>query len=339
MSMKAKLSLVALMLVMMVLGTTAAQAYLLDEYFGVNPTLVHTTFDYTSNMGNTGTYSGYRFDPNSLAPTQRTGTVDYTINDWFGYWNSATGEYATHSGGYPTGAEPYDTEAYYFDDDNENLYFAIIQGFPSPESGIFADPLGRVVVQGDFALDLPGSGSQTDSWGFGYEYGVDLVDEIRPGTGADVSEFASDTLGSTVYNTTTGWYLGTPNGAANPVSGDRSNSFTNFDPSYNGGAGMTALGAATVDWYQLDLPYQENNWNSYVIEITIPRALLPSLAIGDTLQYHWLAGCRNDGSTAVAYLTGEGDIDTPEPGTLAMVLLGAGPLGVWVRRRKKQSAA
>ena len=215
----------------------------------------------------------------------------------------------------------------------------MIQGFPSPTAGIFTDPAGHQIVQGDFALDLPGGSSQTDSWGFGYEYGVDLVDENRPAAGQNVSSFASNTLGSTVYATTGGWYLGTPSGAANPIIGDRSNSFTNFDPSYNGGAGMTALGSATVDWYQLNLPQQENGWNTYVIEITIPRALLPQLNQGDQLQYHWLAGCRNDGSSTYAYMTGDSDIDTPEPGTLALVLLGAGPLGVWVRRRRKHEAA
>jgi hypothetical protein len=333
---KAKL-LVLMTVAVWLLASSLAHAYLLDQYFGVNPTLSTVTFNYTTNLENEGTYTAYRFDGASLAPTLHAGTTDVTVNDWFGYWGPFPGEYATYSGDYPAGEEPYDTEAYYFDDDGTNLYFAAIVGFPSPATGIFQDPRdGRQIIQGDFAIDLPGgSGSQTDSWGFSYEYGVDLVDEIRPDTG-NVDQLASNSLGSTVYNTTSGWYMGTPDGGANPTFADPSNAFTNFDPSYGGGAGMSAVGSATTNWYQLALPNQENNWNTYVLEITIPRAILPTLNARDTLQYHWLAGCRNDGSAATAYLTGSGDIDTPEPGTLALVLIGVGPLGMWVRRRKQK---
>lgn len=317
----------------------SAHAYLLDEYFGVNPTLTYVN---NWNYGS-GTYSAYRFNLSSLAPTLHTGTADYQIDDWFGYWDGTIGNYVSYpgTGTYPSGEEPYDTEAYYFDDDGTNLYFAVVCGFPSPTTGLYTetrtDP-DIPVTQGDFAIDLPGSGSQTDNWGFGYEYGVDLVDENRP-TSGNVTSFASDTLGSTLYHTTTGWYIGTPSGAVNPVTGNPSGSFSNFDPSYNGGTGMSALGSVTTNWYQLSLPNQENNWDTYVIEITIPRALLPTLRPGDTLQYHWLMGCRNDGNDAVAYMTGSGDIDTPEPGTVALMLLGVGPLGLWVRRRKQKQTA
>lgn len=331
--MKTKLSLLAIILVASALASGVAHAYLLDTYFGVNPSLT-----YVSNWDTgSGIYSGYQFTSGSLNPTLHTTTTDVQVNDWFGRWDGEVGNYTSYpgTGTYPSGEEPYDTEAYYFDDDGTNLYFAVVMGFPSPATGLFNDDrLNINVVQGDFAIDLPGGSGQTDSWGFGYDYGVDLVDENRPASG-NVNSLASNTLGNGVYRTTDGWYLGTPANAVNPITGNLSNSFTNFDPSYNGGSGVTSVGAATTNWYQLSLPNQENNWNTYVIEITIPRAILPGLHRGDALQYHWLMGCRNDGNDAVAYMTGGGDIDTPEPGTLALMLTAAGPLGLWIRRRRK----
>jgi len=331
--MKTKLSLLVIILVTSTLASGVAHAYLLDQYFGVNPTL---TYINAWNSG-AGIYSGYQFTAGSLNPTLHTATTDVQVNDWFGRWDGTVGDYTSYpgTGTYPSGEEPYDTEAYYFDDDGTNLYFAVVMGFPSPASGLFNDDrLNINVVQGDFAIDLPGGSGQTDSWGFGYDYGVDLVDENRPASG-NVNSLASNTLGNGVYRTTDGWYLGTPANAVNPTTANPSNSFTNFDPSYNGGAGVTSLGSATTNWYQLSLPHQENNWNTYVVEITIPRAILPNLRRGDALQYHWLMGCRNDGDNAAAYMTGSGDIDTPEPGTLALMLTAAGPLGLWIRRRRK----
>lgn len=331
--------LLTLLMVCSLLATGMAHAYLLDSYFGVNPTL---TLINNWNYSGSNTYTGYQFTPGSLAPTRHLNTVDYQTNDWFGQWGATIGSYTSYpgTGTYPSGEEPYDTEAYYFDNDGKNVYFAVVMGFPSPVNGIYNETrAGIPVTQGDFAIDLGRAGSQTDSWGFNYNYGVDLTDENRPASaGTNVSTFASNTLGNTVYNTTSGWYLGTPTGAVNPTTGNPSNSFTNFDPSYGGGAGMTTSGTATTNWYQLALPHQENNWNTYVIEITIPLTALPNLKPGDSLRYHWLMGCRNDGDDAAAYMTGSGNMNTPEPGTLALLLAGLGPLGLWARRRRKDKS-
>lgn len=332
--MRTRLVLTTGLLLTAALAASCAHAYLLDQYFGVNPTLTYVSNWSTSN----GTYSAYRFDTASLAPTLHTSTTDYQMDDWFGYWDSTIGHYVSYpgTGTYPSGEEPYDTEAYYFDDDVNNIYFAAIVGFPSPATGIYTESryYNWPVVQGDFAIDLGESGSQTDAWGFNYNYGVDLTDEINPNSSTtNVSQLASNTLGNDLYHTTGGWYLGTPVGAVNPTPTSPSNAYTNFDPSV--GTGMSYVADVTTNWYQLSLPNQENNWNTYVIEITIPKSLLPQLAQGDSLRYHWLAGCRNDGNEGVGYLTGGGDIDNPEPGTLALILAGVGPLGFWARRRRR----
>lgn len=331
-------------------------ATLLADHFGVNPTVVYSEFDYQvetepgSGVYVNQTYGAYAFDPSSWAPTNNTATADYQVNDWYGAWdpNGALGNVTSPDEPWagstsPSGDEPYDTEAYYFDDDKDNLYFVAVIGFPSPAEGIYTE--GRLdnypVVQGDFAIDVVGHGSgQTDSWGFQYSYGVDLTDEIRPAyPDNDVEQLRSETLGNAFYETNTGWYLGTPNGAVNPVPGNESNSFTNFDPTYSG---LTSTGSATVNWYELPVtdnlgnPQLENQWSTYVIEITVPRELFGEMDPYQEIRFHWLAGCRNDGNDAQAYMTGNGV--TPEPGTTALMLLGVVPLGTWLRKRRQSKS-
>jgi hypothetical protein len=314
---------------------------LLQSRFGVNPEVIYRNWEYASGQH----YSAYQFNIDSLKPTKNLDTVDYQLDDWFGRWTGTIGQGVYDypgTGTRPSGEEPYDTEAYYFDDDEDYLYFATIMGFYTPEWGVWYEDRGNVgaVIQGDFAIDLKLPGSQIDSWGFNYNYGVDLTPEERPAEGYNASSFYQDALGSKVYHTTAGWYLGTPHGAVNPVSGNLSDSFTNFDPAWEDGQGMTYVGDATVSWYQLALYYDgvsvlENKWDTWVIEVTIPRVTLPSLAAGDEIQFRWQPGCRNDGSSSHAFITGSGTVDTPEPGSLLLFALGAGPLGAWLRRRKQ----
>jgi hypothetical protein len=125
-----------------------------------------------------------------------------------------------------------------------------------------------------------------------------------------VTDFYSGAgLGSKIYRTTDGWYLGTPVGAVNPYPGNPSDAHTNFDPAWNSGQGMTYVGDATVSWYMLEFCHNgetvlENNWATWVIELTIPRVTLPTLNPGDELYFRWQPGCRNDGNDAHAFITG-----------------------------------
>jgi hypothetical protein len=333
-------------LVVTLVATGLAHATLLTDHFGVNPTVTYiSNWQYSPGLY----YSGYDFVDSSFAPTKNTATAQYEENHWFGEWGSTIGSYVSYpgTGTYPSGEAPYDTDAYYFDNDQNNLYFAVIESFPSPAmGGIYKETrYGNLpVVQGDFAINLHESGSQVDGTGFDYNYGVNLTDEINPGNGTDVTTLRSNNVGNEVYHTTSGWYLGCPTGAVNPQN---CNSFTNFDPgSLTGnGTGMTGVGTATVNWYQLQMydpnthaAVQQNNWNTYAIEITIPRSILPALAVGSNVGFQWLAGCRNDGNATQMYMQGSGNISNPEPGTLALLLLGVGPIGLWARRRKTKPA-
>ncbi|MEN6645466.1 MAG: PEP-CTERM sorting domain-containing protein [Armatimonadia bacterium] len=333
----------------------ASAATLLADHFGVNPTVVYSDFDYqvetSPGVWETQTYGAYAFDPNTWVPTNNTATADYQVNDWYGAWdpNGGLGNVTSPDLPYanatsPSGDEPYDTEAYYFDDDEDNLYFVAVIGFPSPADGIYTESRleNYPVVQGDLAIDVVGHGNgQTDGWGFQYSYGVDLTNEIRPDyADNDVEALRSETVGNAFYETSDGWYIGTPNGAVNPVAdGATSDAYSNFDPTYSG---LTPTGYVTTNWYELPVtdslgnPQLENQWSTYVIEVTIPRELFGTLDPYQEIRFHWLAGCRNDGNDGQAYLTGNGV--TPEPTTTALMLLGVVPLGSWLRKRRQSQS-
>lgn len=317
-------------------------ATLLADHFGVNPTVSKINWAGES-------YSAYAFNPNSLTPTLNTGTADYVVNDWWGKWSTddmgfgVTYDQAPWLNSVmPEGEEPYDVEAYYFDDDRDNYYFVMVSSFPSVTQGIFEEPrLGDYpIIQGDFAISLPGyTSDQVDGSGFVYNFGVNIADDVMPADPeTEDATLNSNTLGSTVYRTVDGWYLGSSSVAVNP---DNVNSHTNFDPTDPRFSG-SALGSATVSWYELQLfdganPVLENNAETWVLELVIPKTVLPHLTQGQELQFQWLAGCRNDGNPAEGYLVGEGTVDTPEPGTLALLALGLVPLKLMRRGKLKKS--
>lgn len=325
---------------------------LLASRFGVLPQVdyIHRWRYQHQPPGPPSFYSAYTFDPDSLAPNHNTASTNYVVDGWFGYWdpNNLSTPLVDHpgTGTRPTWGEPYDVEALYFDDDADNLYFAVIMGFHSPAEGIFVEErLGIPVVQGDFAIDFGLPGSQTDNWGFRYNYGIDITTEIRPtDPQQNVTQLYSNTIGTGVYRTTDGWYLGTPQGAVNPVPGDPSDAYTNFDPNWNGGQGMYFVGHAVASWYELQLyhdgdPVNENNWATWVLEITLPRSVVPGLSPGEQLAFRWLPGGRNEGNAEQEFITGHGTITTPEPSTIMLFALGAGQLGQWLRRRRHSGNA
>jgi hypothetical protein len=320
--------LILLSAVALILVGPPACADLLFDHFGVTLELGAAQTDTI----NGGTYTP--FASGTFAPTRHTDTVDYVVDDWYGSWDFTDVENQTSGSGagvVPSGAEPYDVEALYFDDSASDLLIVIVTSFDPPpghaETRIGGDPL---VVTGDLAIDL-GLNSANPGDGFHYDFGVNINNENRPSAGQNATS-GGTAIGDDLYRTgNADWYVGTDANDV-PAGGE----LTNFDPNW-GSFGGSYLGDASVSYYEYDFGggALECRYATYIIEVMVPRTLLPHLESGDTLDIAWVEGCRNDGNTVDACLRFDDppDVDVPEPGTL--LLMGLGTLGMgWWRRRK-----
>ncbi len=303
--------------VVAMLFSVPAGADILSSHFGVNLQL-DTTTKYYDRDYNEPYNRTYPIDPTSWAPTLNTDTVDYVVEDWFGEWKYDESGGTTWWGDKPYGSEPYDTEAIYFDDDDENIYIAIVTSF-GPVSGI------NGIVPGDIALDFGINSELAD--GFSYDFGVNVSDETRQ---SDPSKNATPgtTVGNGVYQTNNSdWYVGSPENDVFDAG-----QMTNFDPDYASFSGTYLGDAIQTAYYTYTFPYgmQECLSTTYVIEATISKALFPvEILAGDEIGVRWSMGCRNDGSDMKLC----GTVNTPEPGTLALTAIGVFGLA-WVRRRR-----
>jgi LPXTG-site transpeptidase (sortase) family protein len=287
---------------------------LLTTHFGVNLTLLapHDGGSYNS------------FDWSSFQPTLNTGTVDFTEGDWYGDWSEtdpndfSTIQHATTPGTldqdwYPSGAEWYDVEAMYFDNDANNIYVAIVTSVPftvsNPDFGTIAGANATEVGVGDDRFN-PGSGQprywirpgdlalslfdgtarseRYSSWH--YNYGLDLVHENRNSdqshpTGWGSVEMRDTNLGAGFYETNYDAGGSNITGVAGfdwYASTDSDGrvpagwEHTNFDPASPDRGLVNYLGDASyVDYYEYTFPggELENNARTYVVEATIPRSL------------------------------------------------------------------
>jgi len=220
------------------------------------------------------------------------------------------------------------------------LYVAIVTSFPAaPGRNETRYPGSPFVVSGDLAIDLSLNPAHSPD-DFSYDYGVDICHEIRPSSGDATCSDAA--VGTEVYRTANSdWYVGTPRFAS-----DAGGELTNFDPNYSGFSGEY-LGEANVTSYEyvFDGGLVECGAATYVIEATIPRALLVDLSVGDEVLVSWVEGCRNDGNQHGSILRftidtpadidhGDipgGDFVIPEPAAITLFALGA--VVAYLRRR------
>ncbi len=278
-----------------------------------------------------GTYNSFDFA--SLSPTKNLATVDWVESDWYGNWNTSNFSYTTLRGQYPSGGERYDVEALYFDNDEENLYIAIVTSVPhlwdwgggNVGVGIYETRIfGGVWIRlGDlslnFGLNPPRVERNGTSWS--YDYGVDLVHEDRDqlptyamrdnDLGTSLYRTTNDLGGSDVKNpTTSDWFT---SGLNHNVEAYWEH--TNFDPhsTISQNLGIQYVGEVTVDYYEYVFPggALENNTATFIVEVTIPRVLLgaDNPDVGDTVGIRWTMGCRNDGNTNEAVIKLYGVID------------------------------
>ena len=286
--------------------------------------LLATHFGVTLNLQaphDGGTYNS--FDWNSFVPTLNTGTVDFTEGDWYGEWSeSNTGfttiQHTTAPGTpdqdwFPSGAEWYDVEAMYFDNDANNIYVAIVTSVPfavnNPDFGVIpgvnavetgvgdnrwnansSEP--RYWVRpGDLALSLFEGTARTERYGsWHYNYALDLVHENRNSdqshpTGWGSVEMRDTSLGNRFYETNYDAGGSNITGAVGfdwyaSTDGDgrvpAGWEHTNFDPASPDVGLANYLGDASyVDYYEYVFPggELENNAKTYVVEATIPRSL------------------------------------------------------------------
>lgn len=296
----------------MLLGVLAAAGLAaagpLADHFGVNLAVGPATL---AGHAVTDTFT------NSWTPVPPT--ADYVIGDWYGKPALEWDPYPTHKppkwavGTFPNGGEPFDVEALYFDDDMLNIYIAVVTSVPAPpgyvQPGHPTEEYGYIFT-GDLSIGVNGTP---------YAYGIDIN---LNDTGPDAGTHGTDTtVGNRLYSTAASdWYLGNPEWASDGTL------LTNFDGSASG----TYVGDVTVTY--TDTGLVENEFPVWLLEITIPRALIPEAVYGTELQIAYSSGCRND------LLTLTGTIDSftpiPEPGTAALTAMGAFTLLCLPRRRR-----
>lgn len=303
---------------------------LLESHFGITLSVSEQT-DHSDILG--GDYTRYVFD-NTWAPTPAS--ADYALDDYTDYWSET--DASVGDGTVIAGGEIYDVEALFFDDDAENLYMSIVTSF-APPPGYYEDRITGstpLVVTGDLALNLGLNGPASANDPFNYDYAVNLNNEVRQSPG-DATANGTPALGGALYRTANSdWYTGTPNYAVDTPKDE----LTNFDPFFDGGrgtdTGTNAVVAYTLISFHNDV--LENNHETYVIDVTIPRSGLPTLYVGDEVEFQYVMGCRNDGGSEVGVVRLSGVVNVPEPGSSVLVLL-AGCAALSRRSRNASSPA
>ena len=160
---------------------------LLKDYFGVNLSLL------PPHDG--GLY--YSFNLSSFQPTKHVSTATYEVMDWYGNWNFNNWKTTTIWGEEPSGGEWYDVEAMYLDNDENNIYVAIVTSCPfyydwsneipgAPSgvgiyeprySGLSVNPW---IIPGDICINLSKNprNERGSSW-TSYDFGIDIIHEQR----------------------------------------------------------------------------------------------------------------------------------------------------------------
>ena len=333
-------------------------ADLIQGYFGVPLTVERPT------ESGGGLDHDYNFLPGgvnspSFKPTDHVSTTNYAVDDWHGDW-SALNFNTQNQDDFPadtdlSGAEPYDVEAMYFDDDPYNYYIAIVTSF-KPPPGTTESRLGDLLVPpGDLALDFGQGAVHSGNDAFRYNYGVNVTQETRPGSGNVLS--VSGTPGTGVYQTSVSdWYIGTPSNAVHFADTDYM--LTNFDPGHSPSTTIFK-GNATVSYatHSIFAAYTANGYNAgavvtegetapddgsqgyttSVIEITIPRTELLARAPGQTIGVQWTMGCRNDSLTLYGTVNSDqAPSNTPELPASALLAVAGLPIAALRRRDRRK---
>ena len=283
-----------LILMAAALVATTAGATVLDTHFGVSLSVGFKDFG--------GGKSGADAHINSWAST--SATADSAVDDWYGkpameydpFPNSTPLVWGV--GSWPSGGEPYDVEAVYFDDDAANLYIAVVTSVPGCPGFIQPglESYGYIMT-GDLSLGINGAA---------YAFGVDIN---LNDTGEDAGTHGTDTtIGTGLYATSSSdWYVGNARYARSGT----------YRPNFNGAA-MPGSFVGDVGVEYVGTGLVENEFETFVLGVTIPRSLVGGLLPGDTVHVRYASACRND----VLGVCGSVDTYVPEPGTMVLLVTG-----------------
>jgi hypothetical protein len=222
-------------------------------------------------------------------------TVNGHLDDWgvtpFSHWgpSSSTADFHVaddeneyNAMGY---MEVFDFEAFYFDDNAENLYIAVVTsrelGYSSPGGG----DLG-FCFDGDYFISTHGIVT-------GLEYAIKISQWGQLPFGQNVEVWKDPVWVSTVY--------------------------TGIDPEFDEQGSPwyaqsgTVVGTAYAEIYRYDdLLDDLVNRETTILELVVSRSLFPTLSLGNVVFGHISQECGNDSINLTGY------IDVPEP---AIVLL------------------
>jgi hypothetical protein len=169
----------------------------------------------------------------------------------------------------PAGGEPYDLEALYFDDDNQNIYIAIVTSMN--KSGYTRPPNdNRHTDPGDIAIDLD---NNVSTGKMGYEYGIKTVGNEGWMEKGPTWTVPTDFASSQPYNFTkgSGVYLNTVPFKYTKVQNAPEHVY-----------------AGTTEY--TDASYTDN----YVIEAVIPKSYVGNPSKDQLSNIHITIGCGND---------------------------------------------
>lgn len=248
-------------------------------------------------------------------------TIDGELSDWgvshngnASDWNPNSGIYykvedQTGSGAYYLGpgwgGQAYDAEAMYVNWDTSNLYIAIATGHnPATEDKPSSNSYGA----GDIAIDIGNNGS--------WDYGIDTTGNYG--------------VAGSIYSSVSWAYgLWNSSNAYDPTHPDPAHPTSILSGTLKGAGTLASSGGSTG--------YGAGSASNlhYFYEVAIPLSIFGNQWAGMDFTVHWTQNCANDSIFVSASDFPHDTVTVPEPGTLALLPLGALAIGAMRRRSSR----